>query len=134
MKIISSLFSELYFFVLLYILFLYDIFKIVMNMKEENLEKKIKKATLNKEYAKARVIVENEYIKMFKKMLKYKKVKIGKTLYFHDYLKMISKYYSSYYKDEVNELEEIMYSEKYSDKQQISWLIENCNIFDDYKL
>ena len=121
-------------FVLLYILFLYDIFKIVMNMKEENLEKKIKKATLNKEYAKARVIVENEYIKMFKKMLKYKKVKIGKTLYFHDYLKMISKYYSSYYKDEVNELEEIMYSEKYSDKQQISWLIENCNIFDDYKL
>ena len=92
MKIISSLFSELYFFVLLYILFLYDIFKIVMNMKEENLEKKIKKATLNKEYAKARVIVENEYIKMFKKMLKYKKVKIGKTLYFHDYLKMISKY------------------------------------------
>ena len=134
MKIISSLFSELYFFVLLYILFLYDIIKIVMNMKEENLEKKIKKATLNKEYAKARVIVENEYIKMFKKMLKYKKVKIGKTLYFHDYLKMISKYYSSYYKDEVNELEEIMYSEKYSDKQQISWLIENCNIFDDYKL
>lgn len=133
MKMISSLFSELYF-VLLYILFLYDIFKIVMNMKEENLEKKIKKATLNKEYAKARVIVENEYIKMFKKMLKYKKVKIGKTLYFHDYLKMISKYYSSYYKDEVNELEEIMYSEKYSDKQQISWLIENCNIFDDYKL
>ena len=121
-------------FVLLYILFLYDIFKIVMNMKEENLEKKIKKATLNKEYAKARAIVENEYIKMFKKMLKYKKVKIGKTLYFHDYLKMISKYYSSYYKDEVNELEEIMYSEKYSDKQQISWLIENCNIFDDYKL
>ena len=133
MKMISSLFSELYF-VLLYILFLYDIFKIVMNMKEENLEKKIKKATLNKEYAKARVIVENEYIKMFKKMLKYKKVKIGKTLYFHDYLKMISKYYSSYYKDEVNELEEIMYSDKYSDKQQISWLIENCNIFDDYKL
>ena len=133
MKMIRSLFSELYF-VLLYILFLYDIFKIVMNMKEENLEKKIKKATLNKEYAKARVIVENEYIKMFKKMLKYKKVKIGKTLYFHDYLKMISKYYSSYYKDEVKELEEIMYSEKYSDKQQISWLIENCNIFDDYKL
>ena len=35
MKIISSLFSELYFFVLLYILFLYDIFKIVMNMKED---------------------------------------------------------------------------------------------------
>ncbi len=134
MKIISSLFSELYFFVLLYILFLYDIFKIVMNMKEENLEKKIKKVTLNKEYTKARVILENEYIKMFKKMLKYKRVKMGNTMYFHDYLKMISKYYSSYYKNEINDLEKIMYSEKYSDKQQISWLLENCNIFDDYKL
>ena len=103
-------------------------------MKEEKLEKKIKKATLNKEHAKAKQIVEKEYIKMFKKMLKYKKIKVGKTMYFHDYLKMISKYYSSYYKDDVNELEEIMYSEKYSDKQQISWLLENCNIFDGYKL
>ena len=88
-------------------------------MKEEKLEKKIKKATLNKEYAKAKQIVEKEYIKMFKKMLKYKKIKVGKTMYFHDYLKMISKYYSSYYKDDVNELEEIMYSEKYSDFRKI---------------
>lgn len=134
MKIISSLFSELYFFVLLYILSLYDILKIVIDMKEERLEKKIKKVTLNKEYTKARIILENEYIKMFKKMFKYKKVKMGNTMYFHDYLKMISKYYSSYYKNEINDLEKIMYSEKYSDKQQISWLLENCNIFDDYKL
>lgn len=103
-------------------------------MKENNLEKKIKKATLSKDYNKAREIVEKEYIKHFRKMLKYKKVRIDKSWYFSDYLKLISKYYGAYYKEDINMLETIVYSSKYSDKQQISWLIENCYVFNDYKL
>lgn len=122
------------FLTLLYIFFLYDILKLVMDMKENNLEKKIKKATLSKDYNKAREIVEKEYIKHFRKMLKYKKVRIDKSWYFSDYLKLISKYYGAYYKEDINMLETIVYSSKYSDKQQISWLIENCYVFNDYKL
>lgn len=105
-----------------------------MDMKEKNLENKIKKATINKDYIKARTIIESEYIKQFKKMLKYKKVKCSKSWYFSDYLKEIANSYGAYYNDDINSLEDILYSKKYSDKQQISWLIENCNMFDDYKL
>lgn len=103
-------------------------------MKEKTLEKKIKKATLKKDYEKARFILFNCYIRHFKRMLKYKRVKIDKSWYMHDYLEKIKEAYTNMYSNDINEMMEILYSNKHDVKSQIVWLIENAYIFNDYKL
>lgn len=105
-----------------------------MKMKEEKLEKKIRKSTKNRDYEKSKEILISYYIKHFKKMIKYKKNKINKTWYLYDYLKEIRNLYSSFYSSDVDEMIDILYSNKYSTKQQILWLLENSYIFNDYKL
>lgn len=103
-------------------------------MKEKVLEKKIKKSTMNKDFEKSKNILIEEYIKQFNKMLKYKKKKINKKWYFYDYLININEAYGKYYKKDIEELLDILYSNKYSIKKQISWLLDNSYIFEDYKL
>lgn len=103
-------------------------------MKEVVLERKIKKETKSKNYEDARFILINCYKKQFKKMIKYKKKKVDKTWFFHDYLEEIKKLYSNMYSKDIDEMVEVLYSDKYSIKEQISWLIDNCYMFNDYKL
>ncbi len=119
---------------LLYIFLLYDIFKLVMIMREDILEKKIKGATLKRDYSLAKEKILKEYTKMFSKMLKYKKVKIDKSWYFHDYISNVKKEYGTYYASDLDELMEVLYSNKYDEKRQITWLIENAELFNDYNL
>ena len=88
-------------FFLLYNVFLYDILNVVMYMKISLIEKKVRKATLKRDYDTAKEIILKEYINCFVKMLKFKKVKVNKSWYFNDYLKAF---------------------------------IENCEMFNEYKL
>lgn len=103
-------------------------------MKEKVLEKKIKKSTMNKDFEKSKNILIGEYIKQFNKMFKYKKQKINKKWYFYDYLVNIEKVYGKYYEKDINDILNVMYSNKYSIKEQISWLLDNSYVFEDYKL
>lgn len=103
-------------------------------MNEKVLEKKIKKSTMNKDFEKSKNILIEEYIKQFNKMLKYKNKKIDKTWYLYDYLININEVYGRYYKSDIEEMQNILYSNKYSTKEQISWLLDNSYIFEDYKL
>lgn len=121
-------------FFLLYNVFLYDILNVVMYMKISLVEKKVRKATLKRDYDTAKEIILKEYINYFVKMLKYKKVKVNKSWYFNDYLKALKQEYGYYYLAEIEELEDILYSSKYDIKKQITWLIENCEMFNEYKL
>lgn len=103
-------------------------------MKENILENKIKKTTLKKDFEASKFILISCYIKHFKKMIKYKKGEINKSWYLYDYLIEIKKLYPNMYGRDVDEMLDILYSNKYGVKQQISWLIENSYIFNDYKL
>ena len=103
-------------------------------MKEKTLERKIKKSTLNKDYESSKFILLNCYIKQFKKMIKYKGGKINKKWFFHDYLEEVKRLYSSMYGKDIEEIMDVLDSEKYNIKYQISWLIENSYIFNDYKI
>ena len=38
------------------------------------------------------------------------------------------------YGKDIDEMIKVLYSDKYNTKDKISWLLENCYIFDDYKL
>lgn len=102
-------------------------------MKISLIEKKVRKATLKRDYDTAKNIILKEYINYFVKMLKYKKVKVNKSWYFNDYLKALKLEYG-YYLTEIEELEDVLYSSKYDIKKQITWLIENCEMFNEYKL
>lgn len=101
-------------------------------MKAKTLEKKIRTATKKKDYEKAYRILTVCYMKHFKKMLKYKKVKIKRGWYMHDYLTIMDEHYSDLFGMDIKELCEILYS-KFSLKQQITYLIENCEVFNVYK-
>lgn len=102
-------------------------------MNSKKLENKIKKATINKKYDEAKFILIKCYIKHFKKMLKYKKIKEDNTWHFYDYIINLKKSYGLLFTKDLEELMDILYSEKYTVKQQISWMLENCYIFNDYK-
>ena len=110
------------------------ILSIVIIMKSERLERKIKKATKEKNYEKAKEIITNEYIKHFKKMLKYKKVKYQKTWYLYDYIVSVNKEYKDLFGRDLDEMLDVLYSDKVSIKDQINWLIDNCSIFNIYKI
>lgn len=103
-------------------------------MNEIKLENKIRKSTKDKDYDKSKDILLSCYLNQFKKMIKYKKVKIDKTWFLYDYLIQIKKLYSSYYDTDIDKLIDILYSDKYSIKYQISWLLDNSYMFNDYKL
>lgn len=102
-------------------------------MKSEKLEKKIRKATITKDYSKAMYILTKDYKKLFKKMLKYKKIN-KKCVYLYDYIKVLSKEYKALYGKDFKEMEETLYSGKRTVKQQINWLLDNFFIFKEYKL
>ena len=87
-----------------------------------------------KDYDNAKYIILNEYIKLFRKMIKYKKEKYDKSYFFYDYLIKIKKLYNDMYGKDIDEMIKVLYSDKYNTKDKISWLLENCYIFDDYKL
>ncbi len=103
-------------------------------MQIQKLEKKIKNSTMKKDYDKTINTIADEYIKQMKKMLKYKNVKYKKTWYLYDYLKSVKNTYGRLYEKEIDEIIEILYSNKFSLKKQISFLIENCECFNEYKL
>ncbi len=103
-------------------------------MLEEKLENKIKKTTKDKDYEKTLYILKKCYKKQLKNMAKFNKVK-DKNIYLYDYLKSLKKVYesTSYYAD-LEELEKVLYTGKMTVKQQIVWLLENCSMFNEYKL
>lgn len=102
-------------------------------MKSKILERKIIKATKQKDYEKAKCILTNIYLKHFKKMLKYKKIKVEKNWYLYDYILNMQKVYSKMYSKDLDEMINVLYTSKDTLKDQISWLIDNCWIFNDYK-
>lgn len=103
-------------------------------MKEKVLENKIKKSTKKKDYEESKFILTNCYIKHFKKMLKYKGKKIDNSWFLYNYLEEIKNTYASMYEKDIDEMTEVLYSNKFNIKEQISWLLENSYIFNDYKL
>ncbi len=112
----------------------YAIVVLVIVMKEKNLEKKIRKSTLEKDYETSKFILLDCYIKHFKKMLRYKNIKIDNKWYMYDYLMKIKEVYSNFYSRDIDEMLDVLYSDSYDLKSQIVWLIENATIFNDYKL
>ncbi len=103
-----------------------------MNIKR--IERKIQNSTKNKNYQKALEIMEDQYKRLFRKMLKYKKVKIDKNLYFYDYIIKIEEKYNVLFSKEISDMKYILYSEKFTIKQQIVWMLDNLNEFCDYKV
>ena len=103
-------------------------------MKEKNLEKKIRKSTKEKNYENSKFILLECYIKHFRKMLKYKHENIDNNWYMYDYLIKIKDVYLDYYSRDIDKMIEVLYSNNYDLKCQIVWLIENAEIFNDYKL
>lgn len=104
-------------------------------MLEEKLENKIKKTTKNKDYEKSLEILKKCYMKQFKKMLKFNKVSSKKEIYLYDYIKTLKKVYSgTSYESELEDLEKMLYIENHTTKQQITWLLENCFVYNEYKL
>ena len=103
-------------------------------MLEKKLENKIKRTTKNKDYEKSLEILKNCYKKQFKKMAKFNKIK-GKNIYLYDYIKALKKVYegTTYYMD-LEDVEKTIYIDKMTLKQQITWLLENCTLFNEYKL
>lgn len=104
-------------------------------MLEEKLENKIRKTTKNKDYERSLEILKNCYKNQFKKMLKFNKVKGNKEIYLYDYIKSLKEVYkNSSYEIELEELEKMLYTENHTIKQQITWLLENCFVYNEYKL
>lgn len=103
-------------------------------MKEEKLERKIRKVTKAKDYDAAMHILVKEYIKLFKKMLKYKKKKAKREMYLHDYIKVLKIEYKALYGNDFEDMLDVLYSGKHTLKQQINWLLDNFCIFKEYKL
>lgn len=103
-------------------------------MLEKQLERKIRKSTKSKEYEKSLDIIKICYKKQFKKMAKYMKVK-DKNIYLYDYIKSLKIVYegTTYYSD-IEDVERVIYKDKLTTKQQITWLLENCSVFNEYKL
>lgn len=103
-------------------------------MNIRRIERKIQNSTKNKNYQKALEIMEDQYKRLFRKMLKYKKVKIDKNLYFYDYIIKIEEKYNVLFSKEIFDMKYILYSEKFTIKQQIVWMLDNLNEFCDYKV
>ena len=103
-------------------------------MNIRRIERKIQNSTKNKNYQKALEIMEDQYKRLFRKMLKYKKVKIDKNLYFYDYIIKIEEKYNVLFSKEIADMKYILYSEKFTIKQQIVWMLDNLNEFCDYKV
>ncbi len=103
-------------------------------MNIRRIERKIQNSTKNKNYQKALEIMEDQYKRLFRKMLKYKKVKIDKNLYFYDYIIKIEEKYNVLFSKEISDMKYILYSEKFTIKQQIVWMLDNLNEFCDYKV
>ncbi|MBO5477056.1 MAG: hypothetical protein J6A15_04825 [Clostridia bacterium] len=103
-------------------------------MKSEKLERKIRKATKAKDYNKAMYILTKEYKKLFKKMLKYQKIKGVKPVYLHDYIQVLKVEYRALYGNDFEDMLEMLYFGKHTLKQQINWLLDNFCIFKEYKL
>ncbi len=103
-----------------------------MNIKR--IEKKIHNSTKNKDYQKALEIIEDNYKKLFRKMLKYKNVKVEKNLYLYDYILKVEEKYSILYSKEIADMKYVLYSDKFTVKQQIVWLLDNFCEFCDYKI
>ncbi len=103
-------------------------------MKSKTLENKIKKSTKSKDYNKAMDTLVKYYIKLFKKMLKYKKVKFEKTWYLYDYINVLKEKYKLLFEKDLEEMSNVLYSEKYPIKYQINWLLDNYDVFRDYKI
>ena len=103
-------------------------------MNIRRIERKIQNSTKNKNYQKALEIMEDQYKRLFRKMLKYKKVKIDKNLYFYDYIIKIEEKFNVLFSKEISDMKYILYSEKFTIKQQIVWMLDNLNEFCDYKV
>lgn len=103
-----------------------------MNIK--SIERKIYNSTKNKDYKKALEIIEEHYKKLFRKMLKYKNVKVDKNLYLYDYIVKIEDKYSTLFSKEISDMKNVLYSDKFTPKQQIIWLLDNFCGFCDYKV
>lgn len=103
-----------------------------MNIKR--IERKIQNSTKNKDYKKALDIIEEQYKKLFRKMLKYKKMKIDKDLYLYDYIIKIEEKYNILFSKEISDMKYVLYSDKFTSKQQIIWLLDNFTEFCDYKV
>lgn len=106
---------------------------VVMDMKNNKLERKIRRATKAKDYNKSMYILSKEYIKLFKKMLKYKKKKDVKLFYLHDYIKILKVEYKALYGNDFEDMLDMLYSGKHTLKQQINWMLDNFCIFKQYK-
>lgn len=103
-----------------------------MNIKK--IERKIHNSTKNKDYQKALQIIEDHYKKLFRKMLKYKNIKVEKNLYLYDYILKVEDKYSALFSKEISDMKYILYSDKFTIKQQIVWLLDNFCEFCDYKI
>jgi len=104
-----------------------------MDMENNKLERKIKRATKARDYEKAMYILSKEYIKLFKKMMKYKKIKGKKAVYLYDYIKILKIEYKSLFGNDFTEMLEVLYQGKHTLKQQINWLLDNFCVFKQYK-
>ena len=67
-------------------------------------------------------------------MLKYKKVKFEKTWYLYDYINVLKEKYKLLFEKDLEEMSNVLYSEKYPIKYQINWLLDNYDVFRDYKI
>lgn len=102
-------------------------------MENNKLERKIRKATKARDYEKAMYILIKEYIKLFKKMMKYKKIKGKKVIYLYDYISILKTEYRALFVNDFNEMLEVLYQGKHTLKQQINWLLDNFCVFKQYK-
>lgn len=105
-----------------------------MDMENNKLERKIRRATKARDYNKAMYILSKEYIKLFKKMLKYKKIKGVKPVYLHDYIQVLKVEYKALYGNDFDEMLDMLYVGKHTLKQQINWMLDNFCVFKQYKL
>ncbi len=103
-------------------------------MNSIKLEKKIKRQTSKKQYEEAKQILIECYKKHFKKMLKYKKVKLDKKWYMYDYIIHVRDNYKRLFQKEVDQILDVLYTSTYTAKEQIEWMLDNSTIFDDYKI
>ncbi len=68
-------------------------------------------------------------------MLKFNNFTGNKEIYLYDYIKSLKKVYkNSSYEKELEDLERMLYTENHTVKQQITWLLENCFVYNEYKL
>lgn len=102
-------------------------------MENNKLERKIRSATKAKDYDKAMYILTKEYIKLFKKMMRYKKIKNKRVVYLYDYIQLLKVQYKTLFGNDFEDMLNVLYLEKHTLKQQINWLLDNFYVFKQYK-